>query len=117
MLLTGRESGAWGAPGVAQQLLDGVAPEQLAHLGLRKLHAARIGVQRWGGGLPQYAVGHVDRVASIRADVARLPGIEVAGAVYDGVGIPAVVASATRAARATVQHLSSTASRTGEHPA
>jgi oxygen-dependent protoporphyrinogen oxidase len=73
-------------------------------------------VQRWGGGLPQYAVGHVDRVASIRADVARQPGIEVAGAVYDGVGIPAVVASATRAARATVQHLS-TASRTGEPPA
>jgi oxygen-dependent protoporphyrinogen oxidase len=73
-------------------------------------------VQRWGGGLPQYAVGHVDRIASIRADVARLPGIEVAGAVYDGVGIPAVVASATSAARATVQHLS-TASRTGETPA
>ena len=48
---------------------------------------------------------------------ARLPGIEVAGAVYDGVGIPAVIASATRAARATVQHLSSTAYRTGEHPA
>ena len=73
-------------------------------------------VQRWGGGLPQYAVGHVDRVASIRADVARLPGIEVAGAVYDGVGIPAVVASATRAARATVQHLCTTP-RTGDHPA
>ena len=54
---------------------------------------------------------------SIRADVARLPGIEVAGAVYDGVGIPAVVASATRAAHATVQHLSSTATRTGDHPA
>ena len=50
-----------------------------------------------------------------------LPGIEVAGAVYDGVGIPAVVASATTAAAATVrhltQHLSSTASRTGDHPA
>ena len=75
-------------------------------------------VQRWGGGLPQYAVGHVDRVASIRADVARLPGVEVAGAVYDGVGIPAVVASATTAAAATVrhltEHLSSTASRTGD---
>ena len=74
-------------------------------------------VQRWGGGLPQYAVGHVDRVASVRADVAHLPGIEVAGAVYDGVGIPAVVASATRAAAATVHHLSSTATRTGDHPA
>jgi oxygen-dependent protoporphyrinogen oxidase len=75
-------------------------------------------VRRWGGGLPQYAVGHVDRVASIRADVARLPGVEVAGAVYDGVGIPAVVASATTAAAATVrhltEHLSSTASRTGD---
>lgn len=78
-------------------------------------------VQRWGGGLPQYAVGHVDRVASIRADVATLPGVEVAGAVYDGVGIPAVVGSALRAAGATVEHLiqslSSTASRTGDHPA
>ena len=74
-------------------------------------------VQRWGGGLPQYAVGHVDRVAAIRADVARLPGVEVAGAVYDGVGIPAVIASATRAAAATVQHLRTTAPRTGDSPA
>jgi protoporphyrinogen/coproporphyrinogen III oxidase len=80
-------------------------------------HVVDAHVQRWGGGLPQYAVGHVQRVAVIRADVARLPGIEVAGAVYDGVGIPAVVASATRAAHATVQHLSSTATRTGDHPA
>jgi oxygen-dependent protoporphyrinogen oxidase len=74
-------------------------------------------VQRWGGGLPQYAVGHVDAVATIRADVERLPGVEVAGAVYDGVGIPAVVASAARAAAATVQHLTSTANRTGDVPA
>ncbi|GAA4405677.1 protoporphyrinogen oxidase [Fodinibacter luteus] len=77
-------------------------------------------VQRWGGGLPQYAVGHVDVVASVRADVARVPGLEVAGAAYDGVGIPAVVASATRAARATVEHLgtlTTIASPRGEHPA
>jgi oxygen-dependent protoporphyrinogen oxidase len=62
-------------------------------------------VQRWGGGLPQYAVGHVDAVASVRADIARLPGLEVAGAAYDGVGIPAVIASAGRAAAAVVAHL------------
>jgi len=74
-------------------------------------------VQRWGGGLPQYAVGHVDRVAAIRAAVETQPGIEVAGAVYDGVGIPAVVASATRAATATVQHLSSIVTRTGDSTA
>ena len=55
-------------------------------------------VQRWGGGLPQYAVGHLDRIARIRADVARVPGLAVCGAAYDGVGIPAVIGSARRAA-------------------
>jgi protoporphyrinogen/coproporphyrinogen III oxidase len=53
-------------------------------------------VQRWGGGLPQYAVGHVDLVARVRA--ALPPGIAVCGAAYDGVGIPAVIGSAHRAA-------------------
>jgi oxygen-dependent protoporphyrinogen oxidase len=53
-------------------------------------------VQRWGGGLPQYAVGHVDLVARVRA--ALPPGIVVCGAAYDGVGIPAVIGSAHRAA-------------------
>jgi oxygen-dependent protoporphyrinogen oxidase len=57
-------------------------------------------VQRWGGALPQYAVGHLDRVARIRADVARVPGLAVCGAAYDGVGIPAVIASAGHATMA-----------------
>ena len=56
-------------------------------------------VQRWGGGLPQYAVGHLDRVARVRAAVAGVPGLAVCGAAYDGVGIPAVIGSAQRAAR------------------
>ncbi|HET8664008.1 MAG TPA: protoporphyrinogen oxidase [Nocardioides sp.] len=55
-------------------------------------------VQRWGGALPQYAVGHLDRVARIRRAVAEVPGLEVCGAAYDGVGIPAVIGSARRAA-------------------
>ncbi|MFZ2016302.1 MAG: protoporphyrinogen oxidase [Nocardioides sp.] len=54
-------------------------------------------VQRWGGALPQYAVGHLDRVARIRASVAAVPGLAVCGAAYDGVGIPAVIGSARRA--------------------
>ncbi|MDT0185388.1 protoporphyrinogen oxidase [Microbacterium sp. ARD31] len=54
-------------------------------------------VQRWGGALPQYAVGHVARVARIRAAVDALPGLAVCGAAYDGVGIPAVIGSARRA--------------------
>ncbi len=51
-------------------------------------------VQRWGGGLPQYAVGHLDRVATIRAEVSRVPGLAVCGAAYDGLGIPACISSA-----------------------
>ncbi|MFL6023049.1 MAG: protoporphyrinogen oxidase [Marmoricola sp.] len=51
-------------------------------------------VQRWGGGLPQYAVGHLDRVATIRQEISRLPGLAVCGAAYDGLGIPACIASA-----------------------
>jgi oxygen-dependent protoporphyrinogen oxidase len=54
-------------------------------------------VQRWGGGLPQYAVGHLDRVARIRASIAGVPRLVLCGAAYDGVGIPAVIASARAA--------------------
>lgn len=54
-------------------------------------------VQRWGGGLPQYPVGHRDRVAAIRAAIAEVDGLAVCGALYDGVGIPACIASAERA--------------------
>ncbi len=55
-------------------------------------------VTRWGGGLPQYSVGHLDRVARIRAGVAAQPGLAVCGAAYDGVGIPACIATARQAA-------------------
>ncbi|WP_330337235.1 protoporphyrinogen oxidase [Streptomyces sp. NBC_00557] len=51
-------------------------------------------VTRWTDGLPQYPVGHHARVARIREHVAKLPGLAVCGAQYDGVGVPACVASA-----------------------
>ncbi|MER6997058.1 protoporphyrinogen oxidase [Streptomyces sp. NPDC000410] len=55
-------------------------------------------VTRWIGGLPQYPVGHLARVARVRDAVAKLPGLRVCGAAYDGVGIPACVGSGQRAA-------------------
>jgi oxygen-dependent protoporphyrinogen oxidase len=55
-------------------------------------------VQRWGGALPQYAVGHLDRVRAVRTAVSAVPGLAVCGAAYDGLGIPACIASAERAA-------------------
>ncbi|MBA4864146.1 protoporphyrinogen oxidase [Streptomyces sp. PSKA54] len=51
-------------------------------------------VTRWQNGLPQYPVGHHARVARIREHVSKLPGLAVCGAAYDGVGIPACIASA-----------------------
>ncbi|GAA0456354.1 protoporphyrinogen oxidase [Paractinoplanes deccanensis] len=53
-------------------------------------------VQRWGGGLPQYAPGHLDRLAAARA--ALPPGLALAGAAFDGIGIPVCIASGERAA-------------------
>ncbi|MGX5211920.1 protoporphyrinogen oxidase [Streptomyces violaceus] len=51
-------------------------------------------VTRWDDGLPQYPVGHHARVARVREHIAALPGLAVCGAPYDGVGIPACIASA-----------------------
>jgi oxygen-dependent protoporphyrinogen oxidase len=66
-------------------------------------------VTRWGGGLPQYAVGHVERIARVRAAVAAVPGLAVCGAYLDGVGIPACVASA----RAAVDRIAVTSPERG----
>jgi protoporphyrinogen/coproporphyrinogen III oxidase len=54
-------------------------------------------VTRWGGGLPQYAVGHLDRIARVRSAVEAVPALCVCGAAFDGVGIPACIASARAA--------------------
>ena len=62
-------------------------------------------VQRWGGGLPQYAVGHVDRVRAIEEAVAGVLGLAVAGAALHGVGVPACVATARAAAERLARQL------------
>ena len=64
----------------------------------RELTPVGSGLVRWRGGLPQYAVGHVERVARLRAAVAAVPGLAVCGSVLDGVGVPACIGAAERAA-------------------
>jgi oxygen-dependent protoporphyrinogen oxidase len=53
-------------------------------------------VQRWGGGLPQYGVGHLDRVRAIEDGLP--PGVAVAGSALHGVGVPACIATGRAAA-------------------
>lgn len=55
-------------------------------------------VTRYDRAMPQYHVGHLDRVAAIEKQVAALPGLELAGNAYRGVGIPDCVHSGEQAA-------------------
>ncbi len=87
--------------------LAGLAAADLAAATGVRGDPADVRVSRWGGALPQYTVGHVERVRRIRASVAGQPGLAVCGAVYDGVGIPACIASARLAADQVLAYLGS----------
>jgi oxygen-dependent protoporphyrinogen oxidase len=62
-------------------------------------------VYRYPDGMPQYTLGHLDRVRAIRELVRELPGLQLAGHSYDGVGIPDAVRSAEAAAAETMAEL------------
>jgi oxygen-dependent protoporphyrinogen oxidase len=57
-------------------------------------------IHRWPGGMPQYVLGHPERLRRIDAALERHPGLALAGAAYRGVGIPDCIASGEEAARA-----------------
>jgi len=84
--------------------------------GWEAAHLVEAAVSRWGAGLPQYPVGHRDLVAQLRAEVAGVSGLAVAGAALDGLGIPACVASARTAAGALVAELGASSGSTGNGP-
>jgi oxygen-dependent protoporphyrinogen oxidase len=53
-------------------------------------------VQRWIDAMPQYGPGHADVVAEVRAGLP--PTLAVAGSYLDGIGVPACISAAGRAA-------------------
>ncbi len=58
----------------------------------------RVWVFRWPRALPQYTVGHLERLRRIEARLADLPGLFLLGNAYRGVGVPDCVAAAQRLA-------------------
>ena len=63
-------------------------------------------VSRWHNGFPQYLPGHLDRVDEIDAQLGvELPRVQLAGAAYRGVGVPACIRSGRRAAQRTLEFL------------
>ncbi|GAA3161060.1 protoporphyrinogen oxidase [Blastococcus jejuensis] len=69
-------------------------------LGLSRPEPLATRLVRWGGGLPQYLVGHLGRVDAIRAAVSEVPGLAIAGAAFRGVGVPACIRDAHHALEA-----------------
>ncbi|HEY5050799.1 MAG TPA: protoporphyrinogen oxidase [Acidothermaceae bacterium] len=79
------------------ELVAGAVRDLAAAVGVRGVPRDAV-VTRWGGALPQYSVGHLERVARIKAALAAVPGLAACGAAFDGVGIPACIGSGTAAA-------------------
>jgi oxygen-dependent protoporphyrinogen oxidase len=56
-------------------------------------------VTRWVDALPQFLPGHLGRVRAWRAELAEsAPGVIIAGAAYDGLGLPACIRQGRQAA-------------------
>jgi protoporphyrinogen/coproporphyrinogen III oxidase len=79
--------------------LETIAREEVAELLGARGTPRLVQIDRWHGAMPQYHVGHVERVARIMERTAAVPGLGLAGAAYTGVGIPQVIASGQAAAR------------------
>lgn len=62
---------------------------------------------RWPRGMPQYVLGHGERLARLRERQVQRPGLSLAGAAYSGVGIPDCITSGSAAADHAVDYLGS----------
>lgn len=69
-------------------------------------------VNRWWKAMPQYTLGHLDRLTQLEAAVSRYPGLVLTGAGYRGVGIPDCIRDGAVAAERMVQDFSGETSLT-----
>ncbi|MGI8861867.1 MAG: protoporphyrinogen oxidase [Gaiellaceae bacterium] len=84
--------------------LVGLARDELRLLGIEaEPHLSRI--DRWPLGMPQYVLGHPERLKRIESALADHPGLALAGAAYRGVGIPDCIHSGEEAARSLTESL------------
>jgi oxygen-dependent protoporphyrinogen oxidase len=62
-------------------------------------------VVRWARSMPQYEVGHLERVVRIEEALSDVPGLFLAGSAYRGVGIPDCIRQGREAAQRVRQFL------------
>jgi oxygen-dependent protoporphyrinogen oxidase len=97
--------------GAMQPELYELSDSRIEGLVLDELHALLgvdgtpdfIRVARHHRAMPQYLVGHVEKVAAIERGMERFPGLALAGNAYRGVGIPDCVRSGEAAAEAVAR--------------
>jgi len=93
--------------GPAGDALLGESDEQIiarARLQLARVlgplpQAAETVVRRWPQSLPQYAVGHLERMAELESLLRAMPGLSVVGSAYYGVGLPDLIRHGRATAR------------------
>lgn len=62
-------------------------------------------VYQWPQAMPQYNLGHPERLKKIEKRLAAWPGLTVAGAAYRGIGIPDCIHSGEQAAASVLAHI------------
>ena len=83
-----------------------MAREELRRiLGLTAAPISRA-IARWPRSMAQYTLGHKQRIEEIRARVAAIPGLHLAGNAFDGIGIPDCIQTGRTAAQAVLTSLS-----------
>jgi oxygen-dependent protoporphyrinogen oxidase len=81
-----------------EELVGRVHGELVRSMGMSAL-PKEAHVQRWPRAMPQYTVGHQDRLDELDAALGRLPGLHVTGAAFRGVGLASCVSQAERTAQ------------------
>ncbi len=81
------------------QLLQLAQDELRSILGWTGQRAKWQAVMRWREAMPQYLVGHVERMQRLSRELAAFPTLKLCGAGYAGVGIPQCVRGGEQAAR------------------
>lgn len=81
-----------------EELVDTIRQQIIDLLGVRAGAVPVFSrVYRWNGGMPQYTIGHLDRVDEIERRSGELAGLALAGGAFRGVGIPNCIESGERA--------------------
>lgn len=103
-LFIGRSGGEEALAGTDASLIALARKEVAEMLGCRDAPLFHR-IFRWTNGMPQYTMGHVERIEQIEARIQKHPGLFVAGNGFRGVGIPDCIESGERAARLAADHI------------